>query len=94
MTVDELHTNPGNATKRALDVVLDSEYHILDENEKLIGNYLLESPDFISFATGFTELLISKGYSGDKDDNKAKYKFFHNKCKENNISLTPSVVKS
>lgn len=94
MTENDLFSNAGDATRRSLENILDWEYHILNDEEELTGNFLLESPDFKDFATGFTELLFSKGYSGDKDDNKAKYKFFHNKCKENNIELTPSVVKS
>ena len=94
MTEEEILKNAGESTSRALDIIFDSEYQILDENEELSGNYLLESPDFKSFGTGLTELLVKKGYDGGTDDNKAKYKYFHDKCKEGGISLTPSVVKS
>ena len=90
----ELLKNAGEATRRTLNNILDSEYHILNQNDELIGNFLLESPDFKSFNTGLTELLIQKGYTGNIDDAKAKYHFFHFKCKEQNISFTPSVVKS
>ena len=94
MTEEELLKNAGDMTKRALGKLLDSEYHILNELEELSDNYLIESPDFKSFDTGLTELMVRKGYSGDMSDVKAKYKFLHECCKKHNISLTPSVVKS
>lgn len=94
MTEEELFRNAGDATRRSLDRVLDSEYHILDEDENLSGNYLLESPDFKSFNTGLTELMQQKGYTGNPEDADAKYHFLQESCKKNHISLTRSVVKS
>ena len=57
MTEEEILKNAGDTTRRAFDPIFDSEYHILNENEELEGNYLLESPDFKSFSTGLTELI-------------------------------------
>ena len=94
MTDEQLLANTGDATTRVLDNIFDSEYYILDNNDQLSGNFLLESPDFKSFGTGLTDLIISKGYEGKESDNEAKYKFFHAKCKENHVTLTSSVVKS
>lgn len=35
MTEEEILKNAGESTSRALDIIFDSEYQILDENEEL-----------------------------------------------------------
>lgn len=88
MTEEEILKNAGDTTRRAFETIFDSEYHILNENEELEGNYLLESPDFKSFSIGLTELIVKKGYEGDISDVKSKYKFLRKKCSGSGIQLT------
>lgn len=90
---DKLYEGAGDLTTDSLDELLYDEYSFIDDDDNYTEEYLLEYK-FKSFSEGLTEYIRSHGYSGDMDSIDDKTDFIKQKCKDNNVTLNPSVVKT
>lgn len=91
--LSRLYENAGELTRGCLDEIIDGEHRFIDDDENYTEEYLLEYK-FKTFAEGLTECIVKNGFTGDADSVEERTAYVKARCRENNISLNPSVVKT